>query len=56
MLFHVVRYTLLHLYPLLVHHEAFEEGKLAVDVETIAGFLALELNLPSNYIWEEFCK
>jgi hypothetical protein len=33
----------------------FAKGKLAVDMETI-GFLARELNLPSNFIWEEFCK
>jgi hypothetical protein len=32
------------------------KGKLAVEVDVIAGPLALSSNLPSNFIRKEFCK
>ena len=34
----------------------FAKGKHAVDLDIITRLLALDRNLPSNFIWEEFCK
>jgi hypothetical protein len=34
----------------------FTNGKHAVDLDIISGLLSLDRNLPSNFIWEEFCK
>jgi len=34
----------------------FAKGKLAADLDIIAGLLDLDRNLPRNFIWEEFCK
>jgi hypothetical protein len=34
----------------------FTNGKHAVDLDIISRFLSLNRNLPSNFIWKEFCK